>query len=272
MKDFKGKTAVISGGARGLGLAVGARLARAGAQVALWDINEKGLQRAVEALRATGSLARGYALDAADPAQVREMAARVRAELGEVDILDNNAGVVFPGDFLDFTEEQLNKTVDVNLKSYLWCTRAFLPAMISRGSGHVVMTASAAGMTGVPGLAAYSASKHAVIGLAESLRLELLRNGVRGVGMTIVCPSFIATGMFEGVRPPAGAGWLTADHVADKVVEAIASGKLYVREPFLVKLLPLLKAMPSVRWMDWLGEVMGMHRSTENFGKKTITK
>ena len=171
MKDFKGKTAVISGGAGGLGLAVGARLARAGAQVALWDINEKGLQRAVEALRAKGGLARGYALDAADPAQVRETAARVRAELGEVDILDNNAGVVFPGDFLDFTEEQLNKTVDVNLKSYLWCTRAFLPAMISRGSGHVVMTASAAGMTGVPGLAAYSASKHAVIGLAESLRL-----------------------------------------------------------------------------------------------------
>ena len=86
--------------------------------------------------------------------------------------------------------------------------------------------------------------------------------------MTIVCPSFIATGMFEGVRPPAGAGWLTADRVADKVFDAIASGKLYVREPFLVKLLPLLKAMPSVRWMDWLGEVMGMHRSTENFGKK----
>ncbi|MFH1725435.1 MAG: SDR family oxidoreductase [Elusimicrobiota bacterium] len=268
MRDLAGKTAVITGGAGGLGRAVALRLVKTGAKVALWDLDEERLGRAVAELRESGGEARGYALDAADPAAVREAAERVRAELGPVDLLHNNAGIIFPGGFLDSSEEQLHKTVDVNLKSYLWCTKAFLPAMVERGSGHIVMTASAAGLLGVPEMAAYSATKHAVVGLAESLRLELRNKGVRGVGITIVCPSFIATGMFEGARPPLLTSWLTPEGVAEKIVEAVRKDRLYVREPFLVKLVPLIKALPSARLRDWLGDIIGMHRSMESFREK----
>lgn len=264
MRDFSGKVAVITGGAGGVGRALGVRLARAGAKVALWDLDEARLSRAVGEL---GSSARGYALDASDPAQVRDAARKVESELGPVDFLDNNVGVVFPGSFLDFTEERIHKTVDVNLKSYLWCTRAFLPGMIARGCGHIVMTASAAGLSGVPGMTVYSATKHAVVGFAESLRLELRNSGIDGIGMTIVCPSFIASGMFEGANPPLGTGWLTVDRIADEILAAVRSGRLYVREPFLVKLIPLLKALP-VRCSDWAGDLTGMHRSLEPFNRK----
>src|SRR5437879_2092595 len=106
------------------------------------------------------------------------------------------------------------------------------------------MIASAAGLLGVPGMAAYSATKHAVIGFAESLRLELRRSGAAGVGMTIVCPSFVDTGMFPDTPPPLFTPRLEPERLAGKIVAAVRANKLYVREPAMVKLIPLLKTLP----------------------------
>lgn len=268
MRYLVDKTAVITGGAGGLGREVGLRLARAGAKVALWDLDKERLDETVEDLRKKGGEVRGYVLDASDRTEVFKAAERVRSDFGEVDILDNNAGVILPGELAEISEDAVHTTIDVNLKSYVWCAQAFLPGMIERGSGHIVMTASAAGMTGVPKLAAYSASKHGVVGLAESLRLELRAAGVKGVGLTIVCPSYISTGMFEGVKPPRLTPWLTPDYLADKIIAAVRKNRVYVREPFMVKLLPLLKALPSVFLLDFLGDILGLHTSMETFKGK----
>lgn len=269
MRDLKGRLALITGGGGGLGLAVASRLAREGMRLALWDLDHARLAHAQKALKAQGAEARGYALDVSDPSQVRSIAQRVLAEMGPVDLLDNNAGVAFPGEFLEQSEEESLRTVEVNLNSFLWCTRAFLPGMVERGRGHLVMTASAAGLLGVPGMAVYSASKHAVVGFAESLRLELKGRGLRGIGVTIVCPSFVATGMFEGATPPLGTRWLSPEALAETIVAAVRAGRLYVREPALVKLIPLLKALPGALWTDWAGELSGMNRSLAGFaGKK----
>jgi NAD(P)-dependent dehydrogenase (short-subunit alcohol dehydrogenase family) len=244
MKDLRGRLAVVTGGAGGLGRATAERLLEAGCRVALWDLDAGRLEEARAALAGRGEVA-VYEIDVGDREAVSEAARRVERELGPVDILDNNAGIMRPGSFLDADPAGCEATVRVNLLSYMWCVKAFLPGMIERGRGHLVFIASAAGLVGVPGMAAYSAAKHAVVGFAESLRQELSREGVKGVGMTIVCPSFIATGMFEGCEPPRWTRWLTPEEVAAHAVRAIREDRLYVREPFLVKWLPLMRALPT---------------------------
>lgn len=240
MLDLKGRRALITGGTGGLGRALERELKDAGAEVVLWD------------LRGTP------AVDVSDAAAVKAAAAKT----GPVDLLFNNAGVHFPGDFLDNSDEQVQKQIAVNLASYIYVARAFLPGMIERGSGHLIWTASAAGLLGVPGMAVYSATKHAVVGLAESIRLELRRAGHRGVGTTIVCPSFIDTGMFDGCAPPALAPWLKPDALAKTIVAAVREDVLHVREPAMVKLVPLLKTLPSSVG-DALCALTGMDRSLQ---------
>lgn len=268
MKDLRDKVAVVTGGAGGLGRAVGLRLAKAGARVALWDLDSEALDSAAEELLAEGLEARTYALDVSDREAVAEAAGRVRKDLGEVDLLDNNVGIIRAGDFLEACQEDAARVLDVNVKSYLWCTRAFLPGMVERDRGHLVMTASAAGLAGVPGMAVYAASKHAVVGFSESLRLELRNAGASGVGMTIVCPGFIDTGMFAGATPPRGMPWLKAGPLADKILAAVRGNRLYVREPGIVKLIPFLKSLPGSFWADWVGDATRMHDSMSGFGKK----
>jgi all-trans-retinol dehydrogenase (NAD+) len=264
----RGRIALITGGASGIGKALALRMLRGGARVILWDLNQNALEAACRELSAHGE-ARGYALDITDRRKVAETAEQVRREVGEVDILDNNAGVVFGGDLLTASEEQIVRTMEVNVHAAIWCTRAFLPGMVRKGSGHIVMMSSAAGLLGVPGMAAYSASKHAVIGLAESIRLELRKAGHRGITVTTVCPSFVKTGMFAGVKPPLLTPWLDPEVLADKIYRAVLKDRLYVREPFMVKLVPLLKAVPSPAFVDWLGEILKMHGSMDTWkGRK----
>lgn len=253
MLDLKGKVALITGGAGGLGQCLIHELKEAGVDVAIWDVDRK----TGEALAGVSG-ARFFLVNAADPAAVRAAA----AALGRVDLLFNNAGVHAPGDFLDASDADVRRQLDVNLASYVYVARAFLPGMIERGSGHLVWTASAAGLLGVPGMAVYSATKHGVIGLAESIRLELLRAGHRGIGTTIVCPSFIDTGMFPVTTPPLFTPWLKPQALAKKIVAAVKANRLYVREPAMVKLIPLLKALPSAIG-DLLCHITGMDRSLQ---------
>jgi all-trans-retinol dehydrogenase (NAD+) len=151
----------------------------------------------------------------------------------------------------------------------MWCTKAFLPDMIRRNSGHLVQIASAAGLIGVPGVAAYCASKHGVIGLSDTIRQELKKNGIKGIKVTIVCPSFVATGMFEGVMPPLLAPWLTTERMADKIYAGLRKDKYYVREPFMVKFLPFMKGITQTPVLDWAGGILGMHASMDTWkGRK----
>jgi NAD(P)-dependent dehydrogenase (short-subunit alcohol dehydrogenase family) len=265
-----GKTALITGGAGGIGKALARRLLHGGARVILWDLDGDALEASRRELSASGEV-RTYLLDVSDPRQVAEAAEKVRQEIGGVDLLDNNAGVVFGGDFLSCSEEKLVKTFEVNLFSALWCTRAFLPGMIQKGRGHIVMMASAAGLLGVPGMAAYSASKHAVIGFTESLRLELLKGGHRGVTFTIATPSFVKTGMFDGIKPPLLTPWLEPEKLAQKIHRAVLKDQLYLREPPMVKALPALKGLASPRILDWLGARLGLHQAMDHWKGRDLS-
>lgn len=262
MLDLKGKTALITGGAGGLGFATALALGREGMIVGLWDINGERIESAIGRLTANGITAKGWVVDVTDPAAVRATATLVEAELGPVYLLNNNAGVHSPGEFLQSNDADNQRQIEVNFNSYLYCTQAFVPDMIKRNEGHIVMIASAAGLLGVPGMAVYSATKHAVVGFAESLRLELRRGGAAAVNITIVCPSFIDTGMFPNTTPPLFTPWLKPEELAKKIVAAVKANRMYVREPFMVNLIPLLKALPRAVG-DALCAFTGMDRSLQ---------
>lgn len=263
MSVWRGRTAVVTGGAGGLGSAFARRLTQAGAAVALWDLDPARAEAAAAGLRGQGHRAEAFALDASDEGAVARAAEATRKALGPVTVVVNNAGVVVAGAFAEQTPADWDKTMAVNLRSYLLVTKAFLPEVCA-GGGRLVFVASAAGLMGVPGMAVYSASKHAVVGFADSLRLELARSHPGGAAVTTVCPSFIATGMFEGAKPPRGTRWLTADQVAERALAAAAKGRPWVREPALVKLTPLLKALPT-RLADRLCSAFGIHGAMEGF-------
>jgi len=190
--EFANRTAVITGGAAGIGLAVAQRLADSGAQVALWDRDEKVLR---EAQRKIGARARSFTLDVADPDAV-ERAARETAETcGAIDILVCSAGITGPNmPLAEYPVDEWKRVFDVNLHGVFLCNRAIVPQMQRRDYGRIVNIASVAGKEGNPNASAYSASKAAVIGLTKSLGKELAKTGIR---VNCVTPAAVRTAIFD---------------------------------------------------------------------------
>ncbi len=181
----------------GIGLAVCKRLIKEGCDITIWDLSEQAIKQARKELSGNGTKVFFYACDVSNKKKVKELSARARKDMGRVDILINNAGFVRHGLFCDQPVENAVRQMDVNVNALFYTIREFLPEMIERNSGHIVNVSSATSISSSPGLAAYSASKWAVWGLTESLRLEVME-AEKDVNFTSVHPGNIATGMFEG--------------------------------------------------------------------------
>lgn len=262
MEGFEGKRVLITGGARGLGLAIARTFAREGAEPILVDLDSEALDEALGGLRGRAVSARGYVADVTDPTEVEELRDRVHEEAGPVEILVNNAGVVFGGPFLDVPLERHLATLRVNTEGLLIVTHTFLSDLIVSREGHLVNIASASGFIGLPYGSSYAASKWGVIGFSESIRLELEKQGHDRVGVTTVCPSYVDTGMFEGVEPPKLTRFLEPNEVAEKILSAVTDDDPFVLEPWIVKVTPFLaRALPtkiSDRLSDFFGATTGM--------------
>lgn len=269
MKDVKGKVVLITGGAMGMGKGLAGLFGRDGARLVLWDLNGPELEKTASQLKQTGVEVHTYLCDITNRDQVHAKADQVRKEVGPVDVLVNNAGVVFGGELLKVPEEKIERTLQVNLLAYFWVTRAFLPDMVAKKAGHVVNLASAAGLMGVADLSAYCASKFGVIGFSESVRLELRRAGLKDIKLTIVCPSYVSTGMFEGVQPPLFSPFLQPEVMVRKIYEAVKKDKVWVLEPASVKAMPFLKAITHQSILDWVSDTLGVNQSMQNWtGRK----
>jgi len=193
--DFTGRTAVVTGGASGIGLACARRLIEAGARTILWDSDAAGLDAAVAAL---GEAAQGQALDITDEAAIAAAAAQAAAS-GPVQILVNSAGIGGSGQPVWEVDVALwRRMIEINLTGQFLVCRALAPAMIASGWGRIVNIASVAGKEGNPNAAAYSASKAGLIGLTKSLGKELIGTGVLA---NCVCPAVIETPMIDQVTP-----------------------------------------------------------------------
>jgi NAD(P)-dependent dehydrogenase (short-subunit alcohol dehydrogenase family) len=251
MRELAGKTAFVTGGAGGIGLALGRAFARAGMKVMLADIETAALKAAVESLRPFAPNVRGTVCDVADPASVERAAKASFEAFGKVHVVCNNAGVAAGGGIDHISLDNWRWVLDVNLMGVLHGVRAFLPHIRQHGEGgHFVNTASMAGMLTGLGFSPYGASKFAVVSMSEGLAAQLRPHGI---GVSVLCPHFVRTGIGESgrnrperygqARPldpasPAAAmvaeiakgiaAGLEPDHVADLVLAAIRDNELYV--------------------------------------------
>lgn len=251
MSWFSNKTALITGGAQGLGLQMALAFAREGADIVLSDINPESLEAGRRQVEALGVRALACPADVTDPDALGQLRGYIRREIGPVDILVNNAGVVFGGGFLDVPLEKHRMTFDVNVTGLTNVTWLFLPDLIERPEARIVNIASASGLIALPYGSSYGASKWAAIGLSEALRQELNDQGHGHVRITSVCPSFIDTGMFHGVTPPRMTRMLDPQKLVDKIVVATRRGDTWLLEPLMVKLTPLFRLLPT-RVLDLL--------------------
>ncbi len=218
MSWFSNKTALITGGAQGLGLQMALAFAREGADIVISDINADTLEPGREQVEALGVRAFAFRADVTDADDLRRLRVDIHRDVGSIDILVNNAGVVFGGAFMDVPLEKHRMTFDVNVTGLTNTTWIFLTDLIARPEARIINIASASGLIALPYGATYGASKWAAIGLSEALRQELRDQGHDHVRITSVCPSFIDTGMFHGVTPPRMTRMLDPQRLVDKIL------------------------------------------------------
>lgn len=266
MTDVHGRTALVTGGAAGIGRLLALELARRGAVPVIWDIDEARVGETLAELdRVSGGRAHGYVCDVRDADAVAATADRVRRDAGDPEVLVNNAGVVSGARLLDIPDEKIRRTFEVNVLALFWVTKAFLPAMIAAGRGHIVTVASAAGLVGVARQTDYSASKHAAVGFDESLRVEL-HQFAPDIVTTVVCPYYIDTGMFEGVRTriPFLLPILRPEAVATRIADAIERDRRMLVLPPIVRLLPVFRVLPPTVF-DRVMDLFGVNTSMDHF-------
>ena len=195
LRKFKGAVAVVTGGASGIGKSMSKELARRGCEVILADRQEELAQKVAQEIQAEGGLAVVSELDVRDHMSFDALLQQTKERTGRLDYVFNNAGIAVGGDATQMTVEQWHDIIDVNIKGVSNGTHAALKIMKAQGYGHIVNTASMAGLGPVALLAAYSMTKHAVVGLSTSLRAEL--HGT-GINVSVLCPGFIRTPILEG--------------------------------------------------------------------------
>lgn len=223
MNELEGKTAVITGAANGIGFALATEALRRKMRVVAADIDEAALARAVAELERAGGKVASVRVDVADPASVNALAETTYERFGAAHILINNAGVACAESAWNTSLESYDQALRVNLYGAIHGVRAFVPRMLASDEpGHIVNVASAAGLFTVPGFAAYSASKFAVVGFSEALHHDLEARAAN-VRVSIVCPSWVRTKIAVGADATAASDAVTA-HVRKTVADAVAHG------------------------------------------------
>jgi NAD(P)-dependent dehydrogenase (short-subunit alcohol dehydrogenase family) len=222
-----GETAAITGGARGIGRATAAALLRQGMRVAIGDVDLPTAQQTASEL---GPAAVALPLDVCDRESFSSFLAEAERQLGPIDVLINNAGIMQIGRFIDEDDLTARRMIDINLHGVILGTKLALDLMLPRGRGHIVNVASQAGKFGAPGGATYSATKHAVVGLTEAVRGEMRLMGAQ-VRLSYVMPYVVKTELGSGLGQARGLSELEPSEVADAIVDALRLGTIEVWVP-----------------------------------------
>ena len=208
MDAFRDRVAIVTGAGSGIGRAISVALGRRGARVIVTDLDLASAEATAEMVRRAGAETSAHRVDVVDPGDVSEIVDHTVRVHRRLDLLFNNAGIAVGGEARDTTLAEWHRTIDVNLLGVVHGVHAAYPVMIRQGSGHIVNTASVAGLSPVPGLVAYAATKHAVVGLSTSLRAEAKSYGVR---VSALCPGVIDTAILDrsAVKGGVNREWVT---------------------------------------------------------------
>ena len=258
---ISGSKAFITGSARGIGREIALELARNNCSLVLSDVVEDELESTVEECRALGVEVTAFQLDVTDGQAVAECAIR----MSDIDILINNAGTVHGGGFLDTPMKSHIHTSRVNFEGLMAVTHAFLPALLLRQKAMIVNIASAAGFAGLPFGTSYAATKWAVLGFGESLRLELQEQGHTHIRVLHVCPSYVDGDLFRGVGRIGLARVIDPRVLARRIVSSMRRERGWLKIPWLVAATPVIMAMFPKAITDRLLRILGVTTSMLNW-------
>lgn len=250
-RSLAGQVVAITGGARGIGRATAAALISRGARVAIGDIDAALVARTADEL---GSGTVGLPLDVTNRDNFAAFLDEVESRLGPLDVLINNAGIMPVGPFLEESDATAKRMVDINLHGVIFGSKLALERFTPRGRGHLVNLASIVGKSASAHLATYTATKHAVVGLTEALRLELAGTGI---GLTVVMPVGVNTELYSGVQPLRGMKTPEPEEVAEAIVEALQTGRYEVYVPKRMNSTLRLTALLPQRARDAIGKAVG---------------
>ena len=225
MRDLTGRVGAVTGGARGIGKATAQALAEAGMRVAIGDLVGEAARRAAASV---GEGAIGLELDVTDRRSFAAFIDAAEAQLGPLDVLVNNAGIMHVGPFLEEDDATFERTLDINVRGVMHGMKIVVPRLRARGSGHLVNVASVAGQLGFPGGATYCGSKHFVVGVSEALHEEL--HGT-GVAVSCVMPGLVNTELVSGLSPPRAARRIEPEDVGRAIVKALRRPRFEVYVP-----------------------------------------
>ena len=268
MQSVKGMNVLVTGAAMGLGKLFATNAVKEGAAlVVLWDNNEGALKETAAELEALGGRVRYETVDVTSQSGVAEASDRVRADIGTIHVLFNNAGIVRGnGYFWECDPHDFTLTMDVNSLGLMRVAREFLPAMIDSGQQcRLVNIASSAGLNAIPRMAAYVASKWAAVGFSDSVRLELEQAGHDRVKVTTVCPTYIDTGMFDGAKGILFTPMLKQEDVVNQTWTAMLAGEPFVVIPWTSRLNKVLTGLLPVRMRDLYLRRVGVYNSMDEF-------
>jgi NAD(P)-dependent dehydrogenase (short-subunit alcohol dehydrogenase family) len=224
-RSLHGKVVAITGGGRGIGRATALALAREGARVAVGDLDRETAERVAAEIGPTGV---GLPLDVTDHAGFTAFLDEVEQQLGPLDVLINNAGIMPVTPLVEESPDSISRQLEINLRAVIHGTQEAMKRMVPRGSGHIVQLASLAGRTGFPHLATYCATKHGVIGLSEAVRLELRGTGVE---VSVVMPGIVRTELTTGLADARGVKTVMPEDVAAEIVAVLQKPRFDVFIP-----------------------------------------
>lgn len=267
MSTIKNTNVLVTGGANGIGKLMGLKCLQEGAaNLIIWDINEENLHKTQKEFNSKGyKNVFTFVVDVSNVDDIERNATEVLLEIGNIDILFNNAGIVAgKKSFWEYSAKDIEKTLSINVSGVMNVTRVFIKDMIKQRKGHIINISSASGLIPLPKGSVYASSKWAVLGWSESLRMELEQEG-QELHVTTVCPSYIDTGMFKGVKAPLLFPLLQPDDVVTKIIKAVKNNDAILMMPENVNIVPFLKGVFPSRIFDKVADWLGVYSSMNSF-------
>ncbi len=263
--NFNNKTILITGGCSGIGKIMARKaLERGVSRLIIWDINEEGLAKTKEEFSKFGKKIFTYRIDISNLDEIKINAQKVRTEVGKVDILINNAGIVVGKYFHEHTHEQIQKSMVINADAPMHITLEFLPEMMKENLGAICNIASSAGLISNPKMSVYAASKWAVNGWSDSLRLEMEQLNKK-VSVTTIMPFYINTGMFDGVKSKL-LPILDPEKTSERIIKAIEKETKMLAMPLPYWFIRFSQGILPLPFFDWvMKNIFGIYDTMKEF-------
>jgi len=265
MKTLVDKRVLITGAGHGIGREIAVLMAKSGANVCATDVHEEQLEGTADCIRLFGGECRIMVLDVTDPENVRQVRETLTREMGPLEILVNNAGIVKAGGFTDIELEDHLTMFEVNSLGPMILTHAFLPDLINRPESYLINISDAAALTAIPHATTYAASKAAMLSLSESMRAELQDGGNRHVRVLSVCPSLVNSGMLHGAIAPKLTNILDCSELAQQIVYAVRHDHEHLMTPRAIRWLPLAQSMMPKSAFNAFKKWLGVNNSMKTW-------